>query len=571
MKLVLHNLIYALILSFPGVFNDLLNRAMKRKEKLKTALRDFGHNLGHYIELYALLAVCTFLLFLEILHLVDPHWVQTAILITLMLLAIGTIRDRRGDEDLRHRLAKMTSRLGGEPGARWYARRLDAEPDMLKDLDKYKHVVFIGISQLELPRYLQGKLQHDSGTLPWESLEVYFASDLIGYEYEKNAFRENILRVRQEVAFLITHPDYVHRIPHLKHVRLFQHEGIVSHSGSMFGNSQSEFCIIYVVHSSVRLHGDTKQGLTIRLETVSEGDETHQARIRHYEEVYRRLTRGSHSLGSFAPSIWDESAQQWSSFSRESITLQNSMRELVNITGLKGNERVLDLGSGSGETSEMLLQHPGVSVVLLDGSPQMTHLARHLFNGQSRVRIALCKVPSHEWENTDLGQNKFSVIIIHQSLHHLVDAFGDLSLLADWCRQHLDANGRVAIAAHNGVVETAQPPGFKGWSDPFRAKLEKRFKKYIHHSTKKLLTKRSIREAFEKCGFQMLLQEERVFNMSFEERRQMWHVPAVMDSLIDVRKVGPEVIREAVDEIINSLRGQSTMPRTTVYWLFKAK
>jgi SAM-dependent methyltransferase len=253
------------------------------------------------------------------------------------------------------------------------------------------------------------------------------------------------------------------------------------------------------------------------------------------------------------------------------------MTKLVELACVKKGERILDLGSGSGSTSEILLQNrQEVSVVLLDGSPQMVRLAREQFNHMRGVRVALCRLPPHGGEDIDLGREKFSLITIHQSLRDLIDAFGNVDNLARWCRDRLDNTGRVMIGAHNGIVLTKEPDGFSGWEDPFRAALIKKLSEnrqcrpYLRKSPKKL-SEKEIQEAFERQGFEVLTKHEEVFQYSFEDRQRMWHVPAVMDSVIDVRRVGSEVVAKFVDEAVGPLLRQQTMPRTMIYWLFKMK
>jgi hypothetical protein len=291
-----------------------MNTAMG--DKLSSFLRGIGHNL----ELYTTIVVCAFLLVLKILHVVEVHWVFSAILVTLMLLALGSLRDRAGEKALHQTLEKIASKSNGEDTLRWYTRRSEATTDMLADMDDFPHIVFLGISHRQLGSYLRDRLQHPGGPLPWESLEVYFASRVLGEAYEGRDFQQHLLNARQEIAAILTDPAYLSRLPNLRSVAFFQHDGFPTHTGSMFGRSPQELAVIYSVHSAVHLHGDTHQGLTIRLSSKP-GVGTKDTRFDHYDGIYRALSQSAVRLGEFIPSIWDSSAEQWSQYARQSAVL----------------------------------------------------------------------------------------------------------------------------------------------------------------------------------------------------------------------------------------------------------
>lgn len=101
--------------------------------------------------------------------------------------------------------------------------------------------------------------------------------------------------------------------------------------------------------------------------------------------------------------------------------------------------RVLDLGVGSGWTSEMLARC-GYSVVGLDIAPDMIAIARRRITGSLDLRFEVCdyEAPS------DLG--KFDAIVIYDALHHAEDEQG---VLANAFRGLKD--GGVFISVEPGV------------------------------------------------------------------------------------------------------------------------
>lgn len=536
--------------------------------RLSTLLMSLGHNL----ELYATIVVCAFLLALKILHAVEDDWIFSAILVTLMLLALGSLRDRAGEKALHQSLEKIASKRNGEDALRWYTRRSEATTDMLADMDNFPHIVFLGISHRHLGSYLRDRLQHPGGPLPWESLEVYFASRVLGEAYEGRDFHRNLLGARQEIAALLTDPAYRSRLPTLRSVAFFQHDGFATHTGSMFGRSPQELAVIYSVHSAVHLHGDTHQGLTIRL-SVKPGVGFKDGRFDHYVGIYRALSKSAVRLGVFVPSIWDSSAEQWSQYARQSGVLVHGARIVAEMMSPQAGDSVLDVGSGSGDSASTILErHPGVSMVLLDGSPQMVRLLRSRFHGEPRVRFALCHLPSLDGSSVDLGQDRFSFIVLHQSLSELVKSLGSLEELAMWCGRWLRAGGQCLLSAHNTVVATDKPKGFENWKDPFRMELAKRlkrtrYKQYVQEGPH-MIAQGDIEAAFKSHGFTLEERRQEVIELDFEERRRLWHVPAVMDTLVHAGTTNSNEINGLVDDVVDLLRGQKTMPRTVVFWRF---
>ena len=128
------------------------------------------------------------------------------------------------------------------------------------------------------------------------------------------------------------------------------------------------------------------------------------------------------------------------------------------------------------------------------------------------------------------------------------------------------------VAAHNTLVVTDPPTGFTNWTDPFRAALAKTLRKNRYKlwpaNPCHMIRQELIRDTFEKHGFCFSERRQEVIELNYEERRRLWHVPAVMGSMIDMDERGITNADDFVDNVVESLRGQQTMPRTVVFWRF---
>ena len=538
------------------------------KEFIGRLKQNFGQNLGHNLELYATILVCGFLLILKILRIETQGWMEAAILTVLLILAVSAVRDRSFDSRLLQRINQLADQVE-EPGVRWFARRSDATTLMLHDLQSYSRVSFLGISHQSLHQYLQNHLQAGH-TVPWETIDVCFASATLGAAYEGRAFDANMRNARQNVAALLTRPAYRSQLPKFAGVHFFQHNAIVGHTGSIFGNSSP--AVVYVVHSSVRVLGDLHQDLTMRLATLPDDSELHRMRIDHYIGTFNRLKRTAHNLGSFVSTVWDRSAEQWTSYAEASEVLPATMKKLLDVSGLRDDDLILDVGAGSGITySSLIRDKPQVRVTLLDSSPQMIQIARDYFRDKSNIQTALCQVPGRDCEELDIPSQHYSLIIIHQSLKDLVSSFGGLDQLAAWCKTKLCRGGRVAIAAHNGMLSMPRPLGFEGWKDQFRGGLLRVLRKKRKGALRTegaRLTEPEITQAFSRQSFTPAEPVHEVYPFSYRERREMWRVPAVLDSIVDIEEIGEQDLTAIVDEVIEPLMGKASMPRSMTFQCF---
>ncbi|MCP5004446.1 MAG: methyltransferase domain-containing protein [Planctomycetes bacterium] len=358
----------------------------------------------------------------------------------------------------------------------------------------------------------------------------------------------------------------------MRTVSFFQNAGLATYTGSMFGSSPQELSIIYSVHSAVHLHGNTHHGLTIRL-TTRLGRTHKSGQFEHYEKIYRALSQSSVCLGVFSCSAWDSSAKQWSDYARQSNVLAQSASIVAGMISPQNHDVVLDVGSGSGESvSSILKSHKDVSVVMLDGSPQMVHILRDKFRNEYRVQCALCQLPSEDGGGIDIEDEKYSFIVVHQTLGELLKSFGNPEDFANWCRNRMNDNGQLLMTAHNTLVNTMRPDGWSDWKDPFRADFIKELKKssYKAHirEPQHIIDRNKIVRAFESVGFKLVEERTDDIGLNYEERRRLWHVPAVINSIVDTTKVRANDLNNLVDVVVNSHMREATMPRTVVFWRF---
>jgi len=214
-------------------------------------------------------------------------------------------------------------------------------------------------------------------------------------------------------------------------------------------------------------------------------------------------------------------------------------------------------------------------VTLLDASPQMIAIARRCFGENRKVDFALCSIPEFTSGHIDLGDRKFTRIVIHQSFQDLATAFGNnIEVFAKWCFDRLSPGGHVSIEAHTTIIETERPQGYEKWHDALRQALYEEVRKVSgwkvrskQHNTQ--YTAEQIEKAFSTQAFVLCRKEQIVIPMTMDERILMWRVPAVMNSVVDMQVGGMEHIGAVCDKLQAKCSGLPTMPRTSTYWIFR--
>jgi trans-aconitate 2-methyltransferase len=110
---------------------------------------------------------------------------------------------------------------------------------------------------------------------------------------------------------------------------------------------------------------------------------------------------------------------QWNAidYARSSSIQQEWARELIRKLDLKGNESLLDIGSGDGKVSAEIASHlPRGSVLGIDNSQEMVNLAQKLFPADAFVNL---QFQVKDACDLDFG-NRFDVVFSNATLHWIM-------------------------------------------------------------------------------------------------------------------------------------------------------
>ncbi|MGH2946174.1 MAG: class I SAM-dependent methyltransferase [Solirubrobacteraceae bacterium] len=165
------------------------------------------------------------------------------------------------------------------------------------------------------------------------------------------------------------------------------------------------------------------------------------------------------------PRGWDAA-----SYERISGPLEAMGREVLDRLDLRGDERVLDAGCGTGRVTAALLDRlPHGEVIAVDGSPAMVEQARARLEGRADVRVAdLLELELERPVDAILSTATFHWIADHDRLFaRLRDALVPGGRLVAQC----GGEGNVAAlaeAARRVGARAAFAPVLAGWTGPWR-------------------------------------------------------------------------------------------------------
>jgi len=160
------------------------------------------------------------------------------------------------------------------------------------------------------------------------------------------------------------------------------------------------------------------------------------------------------------PRDWDAASYQ-----RVSAPLEAMGRQVLDRLELRGDERVLDAGCGTGRVTAALLERvPRGEVVAVDGSPSMVEQARERLGPRADVRVAdLTELALDAPVDAVLSTATFHWIADHDRLFERLHA-----ALRPGGRLVAQCGGEGNIAEVRAAIERVGEPALAGWAGPWR-------------------------------------------------------------------------------------------------------
>jgi trans-aconitate 2-methyltransferase len=160
-----------------------------------------------------------------------------------------------------------------------------------------------------------------------------------------------------------------------------------------------------------------------------------------------------------APRDWDAASYQ-----RVSAPLEAMGREVLDRLELRGDERVLDAGCGTGRVTAALVERlPRGELIAVDGSPAMVEEARERLGPGVDVRVAdLLELELEAPVDAVLSTATFHWIADHDRLFERLHA-----ALRPGGRLVAQCGGAGNVAAVQAAVDAVAEPALAGWAGPW--------------------------------------------------------------------------------------------------------
>jgi trans-aconitate 2-methyltransferase len=152
------------------------------------------------------------------------------------------------------------------------------------------------------------------------------------------------------------------------------------------------------------------------------------------------------------------------SYQRVSAPLEAMGREVLDRLELRGDERVLDAGCGTGRVTAALLERlPRGEVVAVDGSPAMVAEARERLGPRADVRVAdLTELELEAPIDAILSTATFHWIADHDRLFERMHA-----VLKPGGRLVAQCGGEGNVATVQAAIDRVAEPALTGWGGPW--------------------------------------------------------------------------------------------------------
>lgn len=423
-----------------------------------------------------------------------------------------------------------------------FCDRDDATPSMIKDLKKYKHLAFIGVSHKKLHEYLEKVIKlNKEKTLPWESIMVFFATHELGKMWEPNDFENSIKQSKINLVNILFDENYKKIIPNLNTVQFRQCKSTYKFSSfsgcflgdEIFDNNDINLQVIYSTNH-LPTGSQTENSWTIRLKLKTD------PLFKEFEKSFNKIRTEAEIICDVKFSLWEWSAEEWNSFVKNYKYFEEGIDNMLNKLDMN-NKHILDVGSGTGNVAKYLIdKFPQAKFTLVDASANMLIKAQDTIG--NKAIYELFYIPSVTANYfTENNLNKYDYIISHLSLQSIIHNPEEFSCFVSECNRLLKSNGCVLLAIHNSYnIQLEQDKTQDIFRNDLKNEIEKAKEKCKteENNLSSLINEEKICETFEKKYFEQIYFKKFKLSFTMLDRKRMWEVPAVLDSLVSIEKIG---------------------------------
>jgi SAM-dependent methyltransferase len=442
-------------------------------------------------------------------------------------------------------LYRIINRLISKCSKKTFDKRDESTPLMKKDLKKYKHLAFIGVSHKNLHTYLEEVItSNKEKPLPWKSIMIFYATPELGNMWEPKVFEDNIKQSKLNIVSTLFDEKHKKIVPDLDTIQFRQCKStsnFSSFSGCFLGNdSDNKDINLEVIYSVIHLPIDnqTENSWTIRIKKryKPEADPL----FNMFKESFIKVKNGAEIICNIKFSVWEWSSNKWDTYVKDYSHFNEGIDYMLEGLNMN-NKHILDVGAGTGNVANYLIEKfPHAKVTLVDKAANMLIKAKGLIGDKSDYELFPFPLEDSDYFIRN-NRNKYDYIISHLSLQSLINNLENLSSFVSNCNNLLQINGSIILAIHNSHDIPFERQSSSNQNDSFRQGL---LNEIENNGLKTKDTSSSpfriedIRSFFTKQYFEEKFFKEHELPFTMLDRKRLWEVPAVLDSLVDVKTIG---------------------------------
>jgi 8-oxo-dGTP diphosphatase len=265
---------------------------------------------------------------------------------------------------------------------------------------------------------------------------------------------------------------------------------------------------------------------------------------------------------------WNSSVEAWSSFLDNHPIYDETMQDLLDHAEVRGTDRVLELGCGTGQLSKRIAERlvHGGRLVLVDNAVQMIEASKSQMKGsQDKVEYLLSDVRSPQPLYGPARSMRYDKIICHFSFHHFIDLTTTVFKFASKWRSMLAPDGKVVLSVHDTLLADEDGTYDDKLRDAFAAEG------FAVIPALHSFRVSDIVGDFKNAGYELVVDSKQTYERTYRDRVSMWKSPMILKGIIKgfTHEKDYQRAMHVLDQVDRKWGHEESHPTTVRYMVFR--
>jgi len=471
-------------------------------------------------------------------------------------------------KNLLQKISKIKLSFGINRDIIYFEKRSDSDELMISELTKATSVIFIGTSHRKLAGFLEKVFDRNSKL---KEIKVLYACDKDGEARDKN-FRQTMLTSIKNIGNIIGSESVYYKLSENFNLSFHQMTYNCYFNGCRIDNDK--FFISHQIYSK-GIEAEEEHTIFFKKNHITEKE---LGRIfKCYNEAFDTLYQRSNYLGRFHKDLWNLSVREWNTFINKSEAYKSSMKDVLKIlkevvsNSKEEKLRVMEVCSGTGQLVEMLIEEfPNFEIFFIDKSPKMINFCESKEKIKNRTKGGYILDVTDTAIHFDFFKELFNmdVIICHISLPIPEIGIENFKNFLVFCQKFLKDDGYLILSLLNTTIQISGDK-YNLNNDPLRTRLMALRKRSDKRKTKTLIPKEDFEMILKELNFDIEKCVRKSYPFDMEQRINMWHTPAILDTLLDYERIDKNKLKEEFLTLKEELITNKTPDMIVMHYLLK--